>query len=107
MYLPYEARTAMGDTFDIKFPLHKDTGDPIKVEQLITAILKVIEDELSVTGPISNGDVLQAVSMSLAIRSGMIYAPKETSAALTQGLVKTPLDALDTANIWRAQSGKA
>ena len=75
--LPYQARTATGDTFDISFPLHSDTGDPIKVEQLITVILKAIDDEIAITGPTSNGDILQAIAMTLAIRSGMIAATRE------------------------------
>ena len=47
--LPYQAQTATGDTFDIGFPLHRETGDPIKVEQLITVLLKTIDDEIAVT----------------------------------------------------------
>ena len=90
-HLPYHAKTATGDTFDIEFPLHIETGDPIKVEQLITVMLKTIDDEIAVTGPTSNGDVLQAVAMTLAIRSGMIYAPLESSVVLTHDLVEMAL----------------
>ncbi len=105
--LPYQARTATGDTFDISFPLHTETGDPIKVEQLITVILKAIDDEMAVTGPTSNGDVLQAVAMALAIRSGMIHAPLESSAELTNDLVDTALAAFGYATVHRALSGRA
>ncbi len=105
--LPYQARTATGDTFDISFPLHSDTGDPIKVEQLITLILKAIDDEIAITGPTSNGDILQAIAMTLAIRSGMIYAPLESSVVLTHDLVEMALEAFGRARVHRAQSGRA
>ena len=106
-HLPYQAKTATGDTFDIEFPLHSDTGDPIKVEQLISVMLKTIDDELAVTGPTSNGDVLQAVAMTLAIRSGMIHSPLESSSALTHDLVDTALKAFARAAVHRAPSGRA
>ena len=106
-HLPYQAKTATGDTFDIQFPLHSDTGDPIKVEQLISVMLKTIDDEIAVTGPTSNGDVLQAVAMTLAIRSGMIHSPLESSSALTHDLVETALQAFGRAAVHRAPSGRA
>ena len=105
--LPYQAKTATGDTFDIEFPLHIETGDPIKVEQLITVMLKTIDDEIAVTGPTSNGDVLQAVAMTLAIRSGMIHSSLESSSALTHDLVDTALQAFGRAAVHRAPSGRA
>mgnify|MGYP003328706162 CR=1 FL=1 len=43
-HLPYQAKTATGDIFDIEFPLHIETGDPINVEQLISVLLKTIDD---------------------------------------------------------------
>ena len=105
--LPYQAQTATGDTFDIGFPLHRETGDPIKVEQLITVLLKTIDDEIAVTGPTSNGDILQAIAMTLAIRSGMIHAPLESSVALTHDLVDMALEAFGRAKVHRAPSGRA
>jgi hypothetical protein len=105
--LPYRARTATGDTFDIEFPLHSETGDPVKVGQLISVLLEAIDSEMTVTGETSNGDVLQAVAMTLAIRGGMIRAPLEPSASLASDLVRTAFDAMAEATIHRAQSGRA
>ena len=84
-----------------------ETGDPIKVEQLITVMLKTIDDEIAVTGPTSNGDVLQAVAMTLAIRSGMIHSSLGSSSALTHDLVDTALQAFGRAAVHRAPSGRA
>lgn len=105
--LPYRARTATGDTFDVEFPLHSETGDSIKVGQLISVLLETIDGEMAITGETSNGDVLQAVAMTLAIRAAIIHAPLETSASLTKDLVSTALDAIAEASIHRVQSGRA
>lgn len=105
--LPYRARTATGDTFDIEFPLHGETGDPVKVGQLISVLLEAIEGEISVTGEISNGDVLQAIAMTMAIRGGMIHAPIETSTSLAIDLLGKAFDGMGEAIIHRAQSGHA
>ena len=105
--LPYRARTATGDTFDVEFPLHSETGDPVKVAQLISLLLEAIDSEMAIAGETSNGDVLQAVAMTLAIRAGIIHAPLETSASLSKDLVSTAFDAMTKANIHRALSGRA
>lgn len=105
--LPFRARTATSDTFDIEFPLHSETGDPVKVGQLIAVLQNAIDSEMAITGETSNGDVLQAVAMTMAIRIGMIHAPIETSAQLARHLLNSSLDAMADSAIHRAQSGRA
>ena len=39
--------------FDIAFDLHPETEDPVKVHQLLSAILSKIDTELSVLGPVA------------------------------------------------------
>lgn len=92
--LPYQAKTASGDIFDIDFPLHEDTGDPVRVGQLVSALLATLDREIGLGGEVSNGDVLQAVAMALAVRSGMIHAPYETTAPLARSLVEAALEAV-------------
>jgi hypothetical protein len=92
--LPYQAKTASGDIFDIDFPLHEDTGDPVRVGQLVSAVLATLDREIGIGGEVSNGDVLQAVAMALAVRSGMIHAPYETTAPLARSLVEAALEAV-------------
>ena len=91
--LPYSAKTATGDVFDVTFRLHSETEDPIKVHQLLSAILENIDTELSVIGPSSNGDVLQAVAMALAIRTRMINANRYQLTAIATELVADSLAA--------------
>ena len=91
--LPYKARTATGDVFDIDFPLHEETGDPVRVAQMIGAFLSAIDKDIAVMGEASNGDVLQALAMTLAIRTRMIHAPEEVKRRRTADLVAAAMDA--------------
>ena len=91
--IPYTAKTATGDVFDIVFDLHPETEDPVKVHQLLSAILSRIDTELSVLGPSSNGDVLQAVAMALAIRARMINAAPDQLSKIALDLAADSLQA--------------
>lgn len=91
--LPYQARTATGDTFDINFDLHDETEDPVRVHQLLSAVLNNIDKELSVLGTSSNGDVLQALAMAYAIRTRMINGAPQQLKTIALELAATSLDA--------------
>ena len=91
--IPYTAKTATGHVFDIVFDLHPETEDPVKVHQLLSAILSRIDTELSVLGPSSNGDVLQAVAMALAIRARMINAAPDQLSKIALDLAADSLQA--------------
>lgn len=95
--LPYQATTATGDRFDIEFPLHADTGNAVRVSQLISDILGSIDRSLAIGDSTSNGDVLQAVAMAMSIRARMIHAAPATSARLALELLTTALDAAGNA----------
>jgi 4-hydroxy-3-methylbut-2-enyl diphosphate reductase IspH len=105
--LPYRAITGTGDTFDIEFPLNRDTGDAVRVHQLVSEILESIDRALSVGNPTSNGDVLQAVAMAMAVRARMIHAPAEATARLAQDLLSTALAAAAEAPRQAPTSGRA
>ena len=102
--LPYRAHTTSGDTLDIEFPLHESTEAPVQVSQLLSAILEAIHQEITVTGPVANGDVLQALAMALAVRARMIHASSETTTALASSLISDALKATRTAKITVAGS---
>ncbi|MBB45082.1 MAG: hypothetical protein CMM43_03115 [Rhodospirillaceae bacterium] len=105
--LPYKTKTTSGDIIDIKFELHDETADPVHVSNLITAILTTIDREISLMGDVSNGDVLQGVSMALAIRTHIILAPIETTSGLTKNLLNDALNSLTKATTILAPSGRA
>ena len=91
--LPYRARTASGEVFDISFPLHAETGDPVRVSQLISVLLNAIDRDIAIAGPASNGDVLQALAMSMALRAEMIHADSAITGKLSLDLLRCALEA--------------
>ena len=105
--LPYRARTATGDSFDIEFPLHPETRDAVRVEQLLSAILDAIDKDIGLTGDTSNGDVMQAAAMAMAIRARMIQAPPAAVEALSLQLLQTALAAVEDAVHHSPQVGHA
>jgi hypothetical protein len=106
-HLPYRAKTASGDVFDVSFPLHRFTESPVHVSNMVTAVLAALDCEVKLNPSTSNGDVLQALAMAISIRSAMIDADKETTDHLTADLVKTALAAMDDAEHHAVQAGHA
>jgi hypothetical protein len=106
-HLPYRATTASGDRFDISFPLHPQTASPMRVSQMLSAILGVLDDEVRLAPGTSNGDILQALAMALSIRSSMIEEPKELTDRLAVDLVSTALAAMSDADRRSAPVGHA
>ncbi len=105
--LPYRVETGTGDTFEIEFPLHEETGDPVRVSQLVSQLLATIDRDLALFEDTSNGDVLQAVSMVLAVRAGMVHADNDTTGRLASQLLSTALNAVAEAPRQAPQTGHA
>jgi hypothetical protein len=105
--LPYRVETGTGDIFDIEFPLHAETSDPVRVNQIISRLLASIDRDLALFVDTSNGDVLQAVSMVLAVRAGMVHADTNTTHRLALELLTTALSAVASAPRQVPQTGHA
>lgn len=95
--LPYRATTGTGDVFDIDFPLDSGTGDAVRVHQLLSDLLLAVDRGVALGAPMSNGDVLQAMAMAVAVRTRMIHAPAETRRRLAMQLLARALDAAEAA----------
>lgn len=95
--LPYQIRTKTGGVYDFEFPLHRETGNPQMVGRLVSEMLDVIDRELTAQNEASNGDVLQAIAMTMACRARMIHAKSGTVHSLCRSLLETALDAAGTA----------
>jgi hypothetical protein len=91
--LPYRATTATGDRFDFEFTLHEETGDPVRVSQMLSAILGVLDRDLQLQPDTSNGDLLQALTMALAVRTRLLFGDSATAEALCKQLLQEALDA--------------
>ncbi len=105
--LPYKVETATGDTLDLTFPLHADTGSPMRVDQLLSTLLNAIDNDIKVCGETANGDVLQALAMALAIRARMIHAPADLTAKLAQELLTSASTAASEAERVSPETGNA
>ena len=92
-HLPYIVHTDTQDTFDIEFPLSEHTEDSVRVHQLLTTVLNSIANDLKIVGTVSNGDILQALSMALAVRTRMVYAPEQTMRTIVADLTESALAA--------------
>lgn len=92
-YLPYRATTASGNQFEFDFPLHADTGSAVHVSNLLNAVLGVLDREVQQLGPVSNGDVLQALAMALAVRTRILPGAPGALDPLVRELLATALAA--------------
>ena len=93
--LPYDVTTATGEKIAFEFPLHGETQSAMRVSQLLTAVLGVVDRELRVLGITANGDVMQALAMALAARTAMLHAPYAVGRQLATGLAATALAAAE------------
>lgn len=104
--LPFTAITDTGDKFDIEFALHPSTESAVRVHQLLGDTLETVSREVR-RDPMSNGDVLQALAMALAVRARMIAASPTVTAELATDLLQTALNSVSEADIYAPPSGKA
>ncbi|MBS1218134.1 MAG: hypothetical protein H6R21_1267 [Proteobacteria bacterium] len=91
--LPYAVITATGEKISFEFPLHAETQSAMRVSQLLTAVLGVVDRELRVLGNTANGDVMQALAMALAVRTAMLHAPYAVGRRLATDLAVGALGA--------------
>lgn len=105
--LPYRAVTETGDSFEFEFPLHAETGSPMRVDQMLSSVLATLDRDIGLADDTSNGDVLQALAMALATRARMIHTEPAATGYLVRSLVETALDAAAEAERHTPTSGNA
>ena len=79
--------TSSGTSKEIEFPLHPETDSPEAISTLVTELLNNISDCVAKLDNCKDGDILQALSMVLAIRSRMVDVEPKNSERLLQHLV--------------------
>jgi len=105
--LPYRAITDSGAVLDVNFPLHGQTASPMRVQQLLGALLEALTREIRVLGTTSNGDVLQALAMALAVRAGMVEQAPSAALSLSRELVETAVGAVSRSALLQLPAGHA
>jgi hypothetical protein len=79
----------------IEFPLHPQTVNQVQVGKILEAVLNGITREINTQGKVSDGDVLQALCMALAIRMHMVDAPLSAARELVAMTLDQADDAMD------------
>lgn len=92
--LPFSVLAAGGESFTAMFPLHVQTVSPEFVGRLTTALLGTVSETLEGAFGPSDGDVLQALALALAVRTRVIDAPAGAGARVAGQLLATALTAV-------------
>ncbi len=96
--LPFTAVHA-GGMREISFPLHPLTVDDGHVAALLRALLDTLSDEVQARESVSDGDLLQALCMTLTIRMHMVDAEPASVRALVSELLEDADDAVAESSI--------
>ena len=80
-YLPFTA-VQTGRAREINFPLHEHTVNVGYVGAMLESLLDSISREIQARRNVSDGDVLQAMCMALAIRMHMVEAAPDAVRAM-------------------------
>jgi hypothetical protein len=100
--LQFVALTSGGRAFDIEFPLHPQTRSASAVSDLVTRLLTVISEHAKDRTDVSDGDILQALAMTSAIRGRMLEGDQANIADLNRILNEQAWQAVSTANSYAA-----
>lgn len=91
--LTITALTASGQAYEIDFPLHPNTRSSDAVADLVTKMLATLSDSVADHRGLSDGDILQAMAMTLAIRARMAGGSSESMKKLIGDLFGSAFDA--------------
>lgn len=76
--LSFTAVTSGGVAYDVEFPLHPLTRSTQGVSDLLTALLETISRHVEDRHDLSDGDILQALCLALAVRARMVGATPDS-----------------------------
>lgn len=100
--LQFVAVTSAGRAYEIDFPLHPQTRSARAVSDLVTELLETISHQAESRLDVSDGDILQALAMTLAIRGRMLEGSADTIAALSHELYEAAWGAARDAQSYAA-----
>ena len=87
-YLLFTTITDSGVSYEIEFPLHRDTSSADAVSVLTSKLLDTISICIGEIKDLKDGDILQALSMACAIRSRMINVDSNLTEQVLIDLIK-------------------
>jgi len=90
--LAFTATTSSGDVLEFRLPLHPHTASAEHVGRLIEEILERVSQVVEGPESMSDGDVLQALTLSLAVRLRVAGIAPDTARQLVEDLANLALD---------------
>ncbi|MGF1547426.1 MAG: hypothetical protein ACFCUG_08870 [Thiotrichales bacterium] len=103
--LAITALSATGRAYDIEFPLHPQTRSEEGVSRLVTRLLDTLSLTLAERKDISDGDVLQSLAMTLAVRSRMLNGNPDAMLNLINDLLRNAMSAAQSSSPYLAARG--
>jgi len=92
-YLPFTA-VHPGGAREINFPLHEHTVNADHVSAMLEALLESISEGIQLRRNVSDGDVLQAMCIALAIRMHLVEAAPDAVRAMVAATLEQADDAV-------------
>jgi hypothetical protein len=93
--LPFTATTTAGEVLEFQLPLHPHTSSADHLGTLVQAILECVSQVVEGPQDMSDGDVLQALTLALAVRLRVAGMGSETARRLVEDLANLALDGFE------------
>lgn len=90
--LGFTATTTSGEVLEFQLPLHPHTASSEHVGRLLEAVLDRLSELVDGPESISDGDVLQALSLAMAVRLRVAGVAPDTARQLVEDLANLALD---------------
>ena len=86
--------TDRGESREIEFLLHEETSSAQNVSVLVTELLNTISAQVKNGDDLKDGDILQALTMVIAIRCGMLGVEYQIIERLIHSLFRKNIEAV-------------
>ncbi len=91
--LVFVTMTDSGNSREVEFPLHQETGSTQDLSALVTELLNTISKHVEKCDSPKDGDILQALTMVSAIRCGLVNVDPKVSKQLFSQMFDNNFDA--------------
>ena len=97
--LNFTATTARGQVVEFQLPLHPHTSSRAQVGSMLENLLGAVTDIIDRHEGASDGDVLQALSLTMAVRLGVAGIGHDIGKALLDELLHAALEGAASAEL--------
>lgn len=84
--LAFTATTSTGEVLEFELPLHPQTSSAVHVGTLLEGVLDKLSEIVEGPSDMSDGDVIQALTLAVAVRLSVAGLPAETARQLVEEL---------------------